>query len=125
MIFNAAVAALFAATFLAALSIRAWRNTNRILGERRIAAHLRAAARFQPPADADAQAALRASLVAAAARTPLTDRTGGVAADYIADDTPIPYTLTSQALTAGSSPTAGSRCASTMPYRYLRGGQPW
>jgi len=112
---DAVIAILLAAAFAAALSVRAWKNTNRILAERRVEAHVRAAGRrFRM--DPQAQDRIRASLVAAAARTPLADRLQ--AADYIAEpEQPIAYALTEKALTDAEIRGAAPRCRHYLYYR--------
>ena len=89
---NAIIAVLFAATFAAALAVRAWKNTNRILAERALEARLRAAgANAVRDMDAVDKALLRARLVTAATRTPIQDHCA-------APDQAIPYELTDKAL---------------------------
>lgn len=87
MNFNTVIAILLAATFAVALAVRAWRNTNRILTERVIAARLRNLAGQWPQMDPARKAAIRANLIAAA---------GTPARDYLArldEPYPLPFNV--------------------------------
>lgn len=111
--FDAIVAIFLAGAFAAALGVRAWCNTNRILTQR-VEDRLRAAGtnaiRDMDPVD---KAALRARLVTTAAATPLLDH-------FAAVDAPVPYALTDKAYTAPAVRVrrAGPFCS----HYFTRGG---